>query len=217
MLGVVCVCFVYVLIFVECVSGCVVCLSGCVQACGMHLGLCASDRVRGRGCGAGRRRALRAVSVWAGAARIAGFPERVPRAGGGRRRRLPAQSGSGNRSPLLHEILIRPSRGPDQIGPGEQGARGGGGGWGWGEWRCCPWCCRVPGGGVSSQAKAGMGEGKISLFTHILSGASASEAELVCPYHLSVPPPLLGREGRDQMNIWGDPVSPRAKVCLGQS
>jgi hypothetical protein len=51
-LGVVCVCFVYVLIFVECVSGCVVCLSGCVQACGMHLGLCASDRVRGRGCGA---------------------------------------------------------------------------------------------------------------------------------------------------------------------
>ena len=168
MLGVVCVCFVYVLIFVECVSGCVVCLSGCEQACGMHLGLCASERVRGRGCGAGRRRALRAVSVWAGAARIAGFPGRVPRAGGGRRRRLPAQSGSGNRSPLLHEILIRPSCGPDQIGPGEQGPRGGGGGWGW-EWRRCPWCCRVPGGGVSSQAEAGLGEGEISLFTHIHS------------------------------------------------
>ena len=101
MLGVVCVCFVYVLIFVECVSGCVVCLSGCVQACGMHLGLCASDWVRGRGCGAGRRRALRAVSVWAGAARIAGFPERVPRAGGGRRRRLPAL-GLLSTSELLH-------------------------------------------------------------------------------------------------------------------
>lgn len=129
-LGVVCACcFVYVLIFVECMSGCVVCLSGCVQACGRHLGLCASERVRGWGCRAGRRRALRAVSVWAGAARIAGFPGRVPRAEGGHRRRLPAQSGPGNRSPLLHEILIRPSRGPDQIGPGEQGARGGGGGW----------------------------------------------------------------------------------------
>lgn len=159
---------------------------------------------------------MRAVSVWARAARIAGFPGRVPGAGGGRRRRLPAQSGPGNRSPLLHELLIRPSRGPDQIGPGEQGARGGGGGWGW-EWWRCPWCCRLPGGGVSSQAKVGLGGGESSLSTHILSGASASKAELVCPYHLSVPPPLLGREDRDQMNIWGDPLSPRAKVCLGQS
>ena len=81
----------------------------------------------------------------------------------------------------------------------------------------CPWCCRLPGGGVSSQAKVGLGGGESSLSTHILSGASASKAELVCPYHLSVPPPLLGREDRDQMNIWGDPLSPRAKVCLGQS
>lgn len=127
-------------------AGCGVCLLFCVcpDLCRVHvwlfgvsqwlrasvwqaLGALCLGEGAGPGLQAGRRRALRAVSVWAGAARIAGFPGRVPRAGGGHRRRLPAQSRPGNRSPLLHEILIRPSRGPDQIGPGEQGARGGGG------------------------------------------------------------------------------------------
>ena len=115
-------CFVCVVVFVERVSGSVVCPSGCVQVCGVHLGLCAPERVRGARGVPGKAECVEG-SVCLGWGRgYAGFPGSVPRAGGGRGRRLPAQRGAGNRSPFPHEILIRPSGGPGQIRPDPQGA-----------------------------------------------------------------------------------------------
>lgn len=83
----------------------------------------------------------------------AGFPGRVPRAGGGCGRRLPAWSRAGNQTPFPHEILIWPSGGPGRrrAGRAKSGAAG-----------CCPWCCCVsPGVGVGAQAGAGLGRGEI--------------------------------------------------------
>lgn len=140
----VCARFVDVVVFVERVSGYVACLSGREGVCCARGSLCPRKGWDRRG-----RKVFGNVEFFEGGVYLgwgcgcAEFPRRVPRAGGRRRRRLPARRGAGNPSPCPHEILIRPSG-----RAGRERAKAG----------RCPWCCCVsPNGGITAQAGAGLG------------------------------------------------------------
>lgn len=81
-------CFVYVVVFLQCVSGCVVYLSGCLQVCAVHVGLCALERdvVGGSREVLGKRECVEGGVCLAGSAGVlssqAGSPELVAGTGG---------------------------------------------------------------------------------------------------------------------------------------
>lgn len=211
----VCPLFVYVVVFVQRVSGYVVCQSGCMKMCGVHTGLCALERD-----GGDRERAVNAECTEGGVylgwgCGCAEFPRRVPRAGGGRGWHLPAWRGAGNRSPFPHEILIRPSSGPGKKA-GQAGSE--------------PQLAAVLGAVVSPQTAAselrlGWGrEEETSPSTCTLSGAPASEDELACLYRPSVSSATPSRKREQGPNGYFVEIQyspelgwPYSWVYLGQS